>query len=526
MKKYAKFMTFIFLLIILFSLSGCDQTGIEPVIIDYEAIQSVIDDIDFLPNEVTLLDKEFIDQIRTKYEALVEEDKKLVTNINALIDAEEQITYLINYEKNTNEILEKAVDEIKAFIPDKTNANFSLPNEYETDQGTINIRWSTSDPYTLLNNGVIIQGRKDITATLTAIMTLGKYQTSFSKEVVVQKINLKSLPANDKVFAYMYAGSFKKQYKEDDLATIDVVNLSFAGLINGEVNTSSLGDTTSILSQRQKSNIRVLFCIMGYSSGSIPISQAASTDASRKKLATSIVLAIEKYHFDGIDMDWEYPGYNTGVSTSIDRANYTLLMKEIYIQVKAANADYIVSGAIPGSTSSSGLASRYNVADVAPYMDFIHLMTYDMNSGGTTSHHTSYASAISTVNTYVALGAKKSQLTIGIAFYGKIYTITGSGVLGTSARNAKTISYDDISMYLKNVNGTTIIRYWDSSASAPYLYIQDSTGKYFVTYDDSESISMKCLYARNNGLAGVMFWEYGENQGGQLVSAIKEVYGR
>jgi chitinase len=62
-------------------------------------------------------------------------------------------------------------------------------------------------------------------------------------------------------------------------------------------------------------------------------------------------------------------------------------------------------------------------------------------------------------------------------------------------------------------------RYWDATASAPYLYNADK--QIFVSYDDPESIAVKCKYVLTRKLGGVMFWDYSGDPSGALLHAIQ-----
>ncbi len=47
---------------------------------------------------------------------------------------------------------------------------------------------------------------------------------------------------------------------------------------------------------------------------------------------------------------------------------------------------------------------------------------------------------------------------------------------------------------------------WDSEAKAPY--IADSTGTLVLSYDNPESVALKCDFIKENGLLGGMYWDY------------------
>ncbi len=428
-----------------------------------------------------------------------------------------------------DKLIVKSLDELKMelldLIPSRTYDNMSLPQTTYINDEEVDIFWTSNDTKTVFSNGIVINGREEKIVTVKGEITYRGHTTTIEKNVVIEPIRFKELTGNN-VFTYMYSGSFNSSYTESDLETIDVVNLCFADIIDGEVDILSLGIIRNILSQRRK-GIRVCICITGYASETKAFSDAASTAEGRKKLASSIVKAIEDYHFDGIDIDWEYPGSYRPVSE--DRENHALFMEELYKQVKASNSDYIVSGALPSSSSNNGLIRRYNMTKLVNCMDYIHLMTYDMNSSSISSHHTSFIGTVNTINTYLNNGAKPSQLTAGIAFYGKQYRLKGDGVLGESCGSKMTVSYDTIYGYKTSDNTTKFITYWDDYYQAPYMEIRhyNSDNQYlyhdFITYDDERSVELKCQYAVSNQLAGVMCWEYGENKGQQLQQVIYHV---
>ena len=50
----------------------------------------------------------------------------------------------------------------------------------------------------------------------------------------------------------------------------------------------------------------------------------------------------------------------------------------------------------------------------------------------------------------------------------------------------------------------TVMR--DTIAGVPYIV--DKEGKMILTYDDPESLTLKCRYAREKNLGGVMYWRF------------------
>lgn len=406
-----------------------------------------------------------------------------------------------------------------------------LQREYKTSMGKISVIWQSSDKYTINETtGRVNPAREDKEVYLTARFSKGENNINYSFKVIVHKIEFKSLEGEKPVFAYVYTNTKNLAINELTTQTIDVAHYGFARAVsNGNVIVGELSNMDDVLKLR-KYGIRVLLCIGGYETAGIPFSDVAFSASLREKFAKSIVETIEKYHFDGVDIDWEYPGFGTGRDVSIDRPNYTLLMAEIRRQVKAKNNDYIVSAALPGGIFTY---KNYELNQLNNILDYVHLMTYDLQSSSKTSHHTAlydnpnspFGTVEQTVKTYESQGIAKNKLIVGIAFYGRMFTLSGEVTNSIGNTNVisggKTITYADIyKQYLSKAysSNSDITIYFDEKAYAPYIY--DSKNKIFITYDDPLSVAGKCQYVKENDLGGVMFWDYGEDLTFTLLNAI------
>src|SRR5271166_617358 len=95
--------------------------------------------------------------------------------------------------------------------------------------------------------------------------------------------------------------------------------------------------------KKQYPKLRTLISIGG-ASHSANFSHAASTEAARHKLAQSCVHFMKKNGFDGIDIDWEFPGHK-------DKAHYTALLAEIRHRLDAQGSEesphYLLTIAAP-----------------------------------------------------------------------------------------------------------------------------------------------------------------------------------
>ncbi len=525
------------LVILIFTISACKKETKEEL--DFEKIYDVIDHISLLPEEITLADQELLLEVNDLYETLKPEEKALVTNYPLLEEALASLQSLIAEKEaqdaaRNNAFLE-AEEYLLSYIPDVLTENITLPRTYNTSSGEVMILWSSSKPQTLSHNGITNPGRKSINVTLTTTLRYNNDTYSFTKKVKVERISFKALPQTRISFGYMYNRPSFSKLRENEEKALDVVNYAFGTVYQGLASLSALSDYQDVLALR-KQGVRVVLCLGGYQDGAAPFSEACRTEAGRNTLARSIVEAVELYHYDGVDIDWEYPGYYTGLNGGEtdyvkDSANYTAFMIALRRELKQANPDYILSAALPGGPYNH---PRFEVENLASVLDFFHLMTYDMDSATVSTHLTPlYSSSLGvancsvhdSVNTYISRGVAPSKLVIGIAFYGRKFYLSQNAQtpMKQNAISRETVLQNEIkTSFLNRIESGEVIRYFDNTAKAPYLF--DTVNKIAVTYDDPESIMYKAQYAISRGLGGMMFWEYGEDQTGVLLAAIYEHY--
>lgn len=283
-------------------------------------------------------------------------------------------------------------------------------------------------------------------------------------------------------------------------------------------------------------NLKILISIGGWG-GSRYFSDAVFTDTAREAFAASAVAIVKKYGLDGIDIDWEYPD-DIGAGNIYrpeDKHNYTLMFQKLRLDLDTLEKQ---DGRKLALTAAVGGFSRFltltEMGDVAKYLDYVSLMTYDLaqDTLHMIMHHTNLFSSRGynttcsvqlAVQDFEAAGVPADKLVVGVAFYGHTFvaadsakTILGARTSTVRVRRPGGGGYTFIKDSLINRNGFKYYR--DNDAKAAYLY-NDSL-RQFVTFDDEWSVKNKCKYVKGNGLAGVMFWEYSSDKKEYLLKEI------
>ena len=259
-----------------------------------------------------------------------------------------------------------------------------------------------------------------------------------------------------------------------------------------------------------------------------PFSALAASETSRKIFADSVVEFLSTYTmFDGIDIDWEYPG-SGGLSAGgpQDGVNYALLLKEVRdaLDVLETNTNRTYELSIAAPAGQRNIA-EFNAKDLSPFVNYFHVMAYDYHGAWDTTVTGHQAPVFApkdsqddienTIELYLENGVDANQLVLGNPMYGRAWSGVKSGndgglysaPTGAAPGNfgeAGVYDYKALLSFLEDDNSDWLY-YWDDNAQAAYLHSKSSG--IFSTFETPASIALKSEWARSKGLAGSMFWE-------------------
>ncbi|KAM0754712.1 glycoside hydrolase, partial [Meredithblackwellia eburnea MCA 4105] len=279
--------------------------------------------------------------------------------------------------------------------------------------------------------------------------------------------------------------------------------------------------------------------------GSRFFSSLVATEDSRRDFVKTLTSFSAKYGFDGVDIDWEYPG-SQGIGCNAiskkDSSNF-LLFLQLLRQELGSKAVITAAVGTNGIIGSNGKTLK-DLRPFAKVLNYINLMTvseavrngnWDDTTGPNSPLYTCGASSSvsEAVSNWVGAGFPASQILVGTPSYGKSFYTQSSKLKTTKlSHNRKTLLFqpsaggtsapmgDSADVYsidkdvcgnpgtgwsgqwtYKNLIASGLLckegtkgligftRYWDSCTSTPFLF--NPGLRLFITYEDKQSATAK-----------------------------------
>ena len=325
------------------------------------------------------------------------------------------------------------------------------------------------------------------------------------------------------------------------------------------------GIRRTIALKEQNPELKVLFSVGGWTAGGWVFSQMAQNRESRLLFIQSAVHFVNYFGFDGIDIDWEYPaldGVNGWEPTDpLDKEHFSLLIQEMREAFNHHNPPLMLTFFAANDPAKAALA--YEIDQVYPYVDWINVGGYDYHGDfdGYTGidsplygkweessvGHPSYGFNIhDTVTYYLNLGVPADKISLGIHTESKGFVLdqpateencpgencpaglycqaSGTPNMTYSLQEGVLFYYEVLQMFYNDtVPDAELPPLWpdlkpgldhwtffnsengqeDGCYMAPYAY----QGKYWISYDDENSVAKKARYVNHYGLKGIFLWE-------------------
>lgn len=244
-------------------------------------------------------------------------------------------------------------------------------------------------------------------------------------------------------------------------------------------------------------------------------SDIASSASSRAAFISSLQSFMSQYGFQGVDIDWEYPGAPDRSGKAGDTQNLVTLLSEMRA---AFGTTYGISVTLP---ASYWYLRWFDPIAMEPYVDFFGLMTYDLHGpwdkdvvdvGPVIIGQTNIPEISNWTLPLWYDGVDPSKINMGLAYYGRGYTVSSVDCMevgcewsGTS-NPAPCTAFGGV-MSLQEINSIIIPELGiepilDSVAMMKYLVWSNQ----WIGYDDLDTIAMKKSWASSHCFGGTMIW--------------------
>jgi chitinase len=273
---------------------------------------------------------------------------------------------------------------------------------------------------------------------------------------------------------------------------------------------------------------------------------------ARDAFAKKCVEILSYHDFDGIDIDWEYPGYADHSGTPADTENFTRMLTAIRealeLHTRETGRVYGLTAALPCAPEN---IANIEVGKLIHVLSEFNLMSYDFHGswdGVTGTNAPLYYQGFGNeefnidrcVENYVALGVPRDRINIGLPFYGRSFKFAsslnqehGGSDLANWPEDDGTPQYFNIRTKLPHM-----MQVRDNKSKTQYAYIShaeqeqqqqqqiqqilspggralaevtDTTAQSFpeglVSFDDERAICDKVQYAQEKELGGFIIWE-------------------
>lgn len=268
----------------------------------------------------------------------------------------------------------------------------------------------------------------------------------------------------------------------------------------------------------------VLMVIGGWTFNDAPtqtrFSDMVSTVPNQQTFISSVVLYLQKYGLDGIDIDWEYPVASDRGGIPADYDNYPIFLSNMRDAFDQVNPGWDITVTLP---SSYWYLRGYNLPSIQKYVSWFNFMSYDLHgmwdkhnqfTGPYLLGHTNITEIESGLDLLWRNQVDPKNVVMGFGFYGRSFTMADSacsepngvcefstaGIPGSCSATAGILIYAEIQSLNTSLNVQT---FYDEKSTVKYN-VFDSTQ--WVSYDDVQSFTDKKKFLSSRCLNGLMIW--------------------
>ncbi|KAH3510830.1 hypothetical protein KXW24_001888 [Aspergillus fumigatus] len=237
--------------------------------------------------------------------------------------------------------------------------------------------------------------------------------------------------------------------------------------------------------KQKKSTLKTYISVGGWDLGGKVFSDMVRFPGSRRAFIDSAIAMMNKYGFDGIDIDWEYPAAEDRGGAARDTANLVTFLSELR---DALGSRFGLTCTLP---SSCWYLKGFDIVGMAEYVDYFAMMAYDIHG------------------TWDVL--------LGLGFYGRSFTLedsscntpgcafsttsgSGGARAGECTGTSGILSDYEIS---RIIDDYSVNVHYDEAAGVNWM---TWSGDQWVSFDNGRTLKQKADFANSKCLGGLFSW--------------------
>ncbi|MCE2983885.1 MAG: glycosyl hydrolase family 18 protein [Parachlamydia sp.] len=272
-------------------------------------------------------------------------------------------------------------------------------------------------------------------------------------------------------------------------------------------------------------------------------SQMVAKKDNRRQFIHSAIQYAHRFGFDGIDIDWEYPGDPKRGGTEKDFQHFRTFLKECKEAFEEAVPPLMLSITVPPfipyaiqEEFKENPAAYFEwAASCAQHADRINIMAYDYHgpyndpkitgANAPLLRDTSPGSPLyiaETLKNYLSQTIPSEKILLGLPLFGRTYAgvegledenkgpgkpFTTAGPAGAATKEKGLLAYYEIA---DRITKKELIFGADSLTNT--VFGAQLSTKTWVSFDNPDTIQQKTELAKKNRLGGVIFWTIDQDE--------------
>jgi spore germination protein YaaH len=271
-------------------------------------------------------------------------------------------------------------------------------------------------------------------------------------------------------------------------------------LVNGDLSIASRSRRSIIQFARQQ-RLALLPVIRNAGFDPRVVAAVVQTAQARNAVARQIASLVLQHDYAGINVDFEgcFGAFRDQFSDFVVR-----LAELLHRNGKQVIVNVVPQFKPPAQYPNTSRAASYDYAALGRCCDALVLMAYaksDQRPGSLSPlwwvrDATAYASSL----------IAAQQLVVGQAFYGRHWVIRGASIANTDLTQAQAET-------LLRQSGANVRR--PAADATPWFSWQDGQGQHVAHYEDAVSLGIKLSAVLAQGIGGLAFWRFGQEEPSQ-----------